>query len=230
MGARSLLYSVGSWGITSRPALFPGSALLPGSAMGGALQIVAASRFAEELSAIHDDLAAREHGARVAGDFVAFEHGVIDAHVMSGGADGIERVGVPDDEVGVAAGGDFALAGIHAEDARRGGGGEFHEAIERELTLVDAVVIHELQAVLDAGTAVGNLGEIVLAENLLVGETERAVVGRNHLKLILLEPFPEFWQVMLGTQGRGEDVLGALEIGALEFLDGEQQEIGRASC
>src|SRR5450756_531781 len=212
MGARSLLYSVGSWGITSRPALFPGSALLPGSAMGGALQIVAASRFAEELAAIHDDLAAREHGARVAGDFVAFEHGVIDAHVMSGGADGVERGGVPDDEVGVAAGGDFALAGIHAEDARRGSGGEFHEAIERELALVDAVVIHELQAVFDAGAAVGNLGEIVLAERLLVGETEGAVVGRDHLKVIVLEPLPEFRQVMFGTQGRGEDVFGALEI------------------
>src|ERR1019366_6358600 len=145
MGARSLLYSVGSWGITSRPALFPGSALLPGSAMGGALQIVAASRFAEELAAIHDDLAARENGARVAGDFVAFEHGVIDAHVVGGGADGVERGGIPDDEVGVAAGGDFALPGIHAEDTGRRGGGEFHEAIERELTLIDTEVIHELE-------------------------------------------------------------------------------------
>src|SRR5450759_993076 len=143
MGARSLLYSVGSWGITSRPALFPGSAFLPGSAMGGALQIVAASRFAEELAGIHDDLAAREHGTRVAGDFVAFEHGVIDAHVVGGGADGVERVGVPEDEVGVAAGGDFALPGIHAEDAGGRGGSEFHEAVERELTLVDAVVIQE---------------------------------------------------------------------------------------
>ena len=28
---------------------------------------------------------------------------------------------------------------------------------------------------------------------------------------------------MFGTQGRGEDVLGAFEIGALEFFDGEQQ-------
>jgi hypothetical protein len=42
-------------------------------------------------------------------------------------------------------------------------------------------VIHELHAVFDAGAAVGDLGEIVFAKNLLVFETEWAVVGGDHL-------------------------------------------------
>ena len=65
------------------------------------------------------------------------------------------------------------------------------------LPCVDAVVIHELQAILDAGAAVGDLGEIVLAENLLVFEAERAVVGGDHLQVIVLEAVPEFRQMML---------------------------------
>ena len=42
-------------------------------------------------------------------------------------------------------------------------------------------MIDQLQAVFDAGTAVGDLGEIVLAERFLVGEAERAVVGGDYL-------------------------------------------------
>src|ERR1019366_7826889 len=38
--------------------------LLPCASVGGALQIIAASRLAEELAAVDDDSAAREHGAR----------------------------------------------------------------------------------------------------------------------------------------------------------------------
>ena len=41
----------------------------------------------------------------------------------------------------------------------------------------------------------------------------RSVVGGDHLQVIVLETFPEFRQVMFGTQGRGEDVLGTLEVG-----------------
>ena len=86
---------------------------------------------------------------------------------------------------------------IHAEDARGRGGGDFDEAIERELSGVDAVVIDQLQAVLDARAAVGDLGEIVLAEDLLVFEAERAMVGGDHLQVIVLEAVPEFRQMLL---------------------------------
>jgi hypothetical protein len=49
--------------------------------------------------------------------------------------------------------------------------------------LDDAAVVDEAHAVLDAGRAVGDLGEGVLAELLLVLEAERAVVGGDRLEV-----------------------------------------------
>ena len=88
---------------------------------------------------------------------------------------------------------------------------------------IHAVMIDELQAVLDARAAVGNLGEIVFAEDFLVFETERAMVGGDHLQVIVLQAVPEFRLMLLGAQRRREDILGAFEIGPLQLFDGEQQ-------
>ncbi len=112
---------------------------------------------------------------------------------------------------------------IHAEDARRRGGGDLHETVQRKFARVDAVVINQLQTVLDARAAVGNLREIVFAEDLLVFETERAVVGGDHLQMIVLQTFPEFRQVLFGAQGRRENIFRAFEIRPLQLFDGEQQ-------
>ena len=69
--------------------------------------------------------------------------------------------------------------------------------LSESLPGVDAVVIDQLQAVFDARAAVGDLGEIVLAENLLVFETERAMVGGDHLQVVVLEAVPELRLVLL---------------------------------
>src|SRR5579863_3253970 len=98
------------------------SGLFPGSSAGAALEILAAAGLAEEPAVFHDHFAAGEHGAGVAADRKAFEHGIVHAHVMGLRTDGVERGGIPDDDVGVAAGSDLALPGIHAEDARGGSG------------------------------------------------------------------------------------------------------------
>ena len=97
------------------------------------------------------------------------------------------------------------------------------EAIERELALIHAVMIDQLQPILDAGAAVGNLGEIVFAEHLLVFEAERAMVGGDHLQVVVLQTVPQLRQILLLAQRRREDVFRAFEIRALEFFDREQQ-------
>ena len=73
-------------------------------------------------------------------------------------------------------------------------------------------MIDKLQPVLDARAAVGNLREIVLAQHLLVLETERAMVGRNHLQVVVLQAVPQFRLVLLLAQRRREDILRAFEI------------------
>ena len=60
------------------------------------------------------------------------------------------------------------------------------------LPCIDAVMIEQLEAILDARAAVGNLCEIVLAEDLLILEAERAMVGGNDLQMIVLQSVPQF--------------------------------------
>src|SRR5262245_60775769 len=72
---------------------------------------------------------------------------------------------------------------------------------------------------LDAGTAVGNLGEIVFAHFFLLFKTERAVVGRDDLQMVLLESGPELFLVPLLAKRRRENVLCGFEAGLLHVLD-----------
>ena len=70
---------------------------------------------------------------------------------------------------------------------------------KRQLAGVHPVMIDQLEPVFDARAAVGDLGEIVLAEHLLVCETERTMVGGNHLQMIVLEAVPKLWLMIPGT-------------------------------
>src|SRR5579872_7280510 len=92
--------------------------LLPRSTARGALQVLAAAGLAQELAIVYDHFSARHHHTRVALHAEAFEHRVIHAHVMRLGADGMIRVGIPQHDIRVAAGGQHAFTRVHAEDTR----------------------------------------------------------------------------------------------------------------
>src|SRR6185437_6335569 len=165
--------------------------LFPGAAARGAAEIVAASGAGEEVTFVYDELASGVDLAGVSAHLEALEHRVVDAHVVGGGADGVFDVGVPENDISVAAGGYGSLLWVHAEDLRGGGRGNFGEAIQGEASGVHAVVVDQLHPVLDAGATVGDFGEVVLAERLLIGEAEGAVVGGDDLKVVVLEAVPE---------------------------------------
>src|ERR1035441_9530863 len=79
-----------------RPASFPcPSARRP-------LQESSTARLAQKLAVIHDHFTAREHRASIAAHREALEHGVIHAHVMRLRANGVQRGGIPNDDVGIA--------------------------------------------------------------------------------------------------------------------------------
>src|SRR5258707_9195994 len=84
-------------------------------------------------------------------------------------------------------------------------------------------MIEKLQPVLDAGSAIGDLGEIILAERLLVFEAERAMVGRNHLQVIVFEALPQLWRMMLLAQRWREHVLSAIEARSRQLFHRQQQ-------
>src|SRR6267154_50067 len=64
---------------------------------------------------------------------------------------------------------------------------------------------------LDAGTTVGNFGEVVLAEFLLFLHTERTMICRYDLQSVFSEALPEFFLIPLFAQRRSEDVFRAFK-------------------
>src|SRR6266850_8161085 len=76
---------------------------------------------------------------------------------------------------------------------------------------------------LDAGAAVRNFGEVVLAEFLLFLETKRAVVGGDNLQSVLGEALPEFFLVPLFAERWSENVLRAFKSGRVHIFQREIQ-------
>ena len=86
----------------------------------------------------------------------------------------------------------------------------------------------QLHPVLDARTAVGNLREVVHAENLLVGKAEGAMVGGDDLQMIVFQPIPQLRLIFLLTQRRCQDPLRVLEGVVVHRLFEREQKILRA--
>src|SRR5262249_30414351 len=84
-----------------------------------ALQKLSLSRAAQKLIPLHNHPPAAQHHIRHAGNLNAFEHRVINAHVVRLGADGVLALGIEDDHVSVAAYCDRSLARVETEQLRR---------------------------------------------------------------------------------------------------------------
>ena len=117
----------------------------------------------------------------------------------------VARAGIVDDDVGVAARSDDALAGVETVEL----GGIFAQraadAAERELVFIDGHSVDDLATRFDAGKTAGDLRKVVAAHVLLL-ERERAVVGRDGLHLAAAQRLPERFTVLLRADGRRADV------------------------
>ena len=108
------------------------------------------------------------------------------------GGDRVRPARVVDDEVGVRADRDRALAAGTSRTACAG-------AVEmtstqrsrRDAAADDAAVVEQVDPVLDARQPVGDLAEVAPPELLLAVEVERAVVGRDDLEVVLEEARPQ---------------------------------------
>src|ERR1700679_3560201 len=147
---------------------------------------------------------------------------------MRSSGDEVLGLRVPEDDVGVATWGYCSLLRVHTEDSCRRCGGDLDKSLQRDLSRVDTEVIEELQAVLNPGTAIGNLAEVVLAELFLVGKTERAVVGRNHLQIIRGETIQKLRLFFLFAQWRSKDIFCLVETFAGHLVLNRQEKILRA--
>ena len=187
--------------------------------VGLAAEELAGAGAAGELIFVDDGAAAGKDSFCGALDLDAFEHGIVDAHVMCLRADDFFVIGIEEHDVGVGADGDRAFAREEAEEFCWGCGDDFDEAIGREAFAMDAAGVDEAEAMFDAGPAVGNFCEVVDAELFLVFKAERAVIGGDDLQGVLRESLPELFLMPFFAQGRSEDVLCAFESGGVHVFE-----------
>ena len=116
-----------------------------------------------ELAVLDDQPAARQHGVCRAGHLAAFVRVVVDVHVQRLRRERDRPIGIEDDDVGVRAWRNRAFARKEAEDLRRRRRGQLDEAVQRDAAGAHAAVVDQAHARLDAGCAVRDLREIVLA-------------------------------------------------------------------
>src|SRR6185503_4116963 len=90
-------------------------------------------------------------------------------------------------------------------------GNEIDKLVVVDAPTMHASVVDQRQAVFNARAAIGNFGEIILAKRFLVGETERAVIGRDHGDISGAYPSPQRFLVLRWAQWWREDIFGGLK-------------------
>src|SRR5271170_6387659 len=156
------------------------------------LQEVTRTRTSQKLIPFHNHTAARQHGIGHTRNLNSLEHRIVNAHMMSLYTDGVLAVRIEDHQVRIADDGDRALARIQTKKLRGSGRNQLYKAVHAESPPGNAARIDQAQAVLNSGTAIRNLCEIIASQLFLLSETEGTVIGRHHLQMIALQSGPEF--------------------------------------
>ena len=143
--------------------------------------------------------------------------------MVSLGADRMFTVGIKNDEIGVTANRDRSFSRIQAKEFCRSGGNQFDESIHAETSRGDAAGVNQAHAMLNAGTTVRNLREVVASEFFLLLETEWTVIGRHDLQMIAFEAVPELFLMPLFAKRRCKNIFRAFKAGNIEVFDREIQ-------
>src|SRR3979490_967336 len=179
------------------------------------------ARPARKCSLIDNYAAARKNGSGHALHANSLEHGVVHAHVMRLRADYLFGVRIENHKVGVRAYRNRSFARVQAEKFRGSRGDELHETVRRKLPAVHAAGVNQAQTMLDAGTAIWNLREVVSAHLLLLLEAKRAMVGRDDLQRVARQPLPELFLIPFFTEWRSEHGLRAFKAGDIHIVQRE---------
>src|SRR4051794_27306669 len=180
----------------------------PGVVGRAALEEPPVAPAALELAVLHDHRPATQHDVRPALDLPALVAAVVHVHVVAAGADRALAVRVVDHEVRVRADRNRALLRVHAEQPRGLGRDDLDPALLADLPAHDAAVVQQVDAVLDARQPVGDLPEVAAPQLLLAMEVERAVIGRDHLEVVLPEARPQLLpvRVLLAQRRRAHEL------------------------
>ena len=193
----------------------------------GSLEELAAGAVADEGAVADLDFAADGDDGGAAFDRHPFEGVVVVVDVPGFDAHGAAIVGIVDDEIGITADGDGAFAGEETEEFCGARAGGIDEAIEIDATALDAVGVEKIDAIFDAGNAVGNVGEGVFAKELLLG-VKGAVVGADGVDEAEGETVPERVLIAFFAKRWRQHVLHAFDARAFgeRFIQKEMRKDG----
>ena len=172
----------------------------------------------EELAVLHEHLAALEDDLGRADHLAPLVAAVVDAHVVRVAEIVRTLFGSNTTTSASLPGRDRPLRRVQAEHLGGRRRDELDEAHRGDLPRRHAAVPQQRVAVLDAGQAVRDRGEVVLAEDLLVLVVEGAVVRGDDLEVVEHEPLPQLGLVLARAQRRRADELRALEAGPAHVL------------
>jgi len=95
---------------------------------------------------------------------------------------------------------------------------------------VHAAGVDQAQPVLDAGTTIGNFGEIVFAQLFLLLETKWAVIRGDDLQRVAGESLPKFFLMPFFAERRRENILRAFEAWRIHIFQREVKILGQVSA
>src|SRR5579863_5612341 len=105
---------------------------------------------AKKFIALHHYAAAGKNNFGHARHLDPLEHGVIDPHVVSLGANRLFPVGIEDNDVSIAAHCDSSFARIKAKQFCRSGGNQFDKSVHVETSVNNSARVNQAHAMLNA--------------------------------------------------------------------------------
>src|SRR3954470_23643575 len=127
----------------------------------------AAAGLADVFAIAHSDFATDRHSRGAAFDLSFLKRIVIEVHVMGTGGDGSAIIGVIDDEVGIGAGLNGALAGEEAEKFGGLSAGGGNKLVQIDPAAFHAFGVVEIDPIFQGRDAIGDFREIAPAHLLL---------------------------------------------------------------
>src|SRR5216684_1005520 len=143
-----------------------------------ALKHLAAATLTDEFSVANLDHASHGHDRRAALNLHSFKTIVVVVYVLRFRGDHATVVRVINDEVGITAHGNRALAREKPKKLRGARASGVDETIQIQASAFHPMRIQQIDAILDSRNPVGNIDERIFAKKFLLG-VERAMIRSN---------------------------------------------------
>ena len=138
-------------------------------------------------------------------------------------ADGVRRLRIPYNNVSITAGCKRSLFRIHSKNPRWRRRNNFDKPVQRKLPFIHAMMMQQVQTILDSRSAVRNFREIAFPQYFLILKTKWAVIRRHNLQVVVFQSVPQLRQILFFAQRRRKYIFRAFKTGTLHLINRKQK-------